>query len=115
LNCSVFSKASVVNSGAPVSWLDVTLIVDSRRCSVAASCPRVWRVGESLKTIINCRPVNAASHVDAVWPRKWRERIQELESAVVVGSGKLGVVSEKGRKRAMYKVKSVNKASANFQ
>jgi len=66
LNCSILGKASVVDSTARVSWLDVVLIVDRGWCSVATRNPCVWCVGESLKTVVNCRTLNAASHVDNV-------------------------------------------------
>jgi hypothetical protein len=69
LNCPKLGKASVVNSAARISRLDVMLIVDWRRCSEATRIPCVWCVGKSLKTVVNCRALDAASHVDDILAR----------------------------------------------
>jgi hypothetical protein len=66
LNCAILGKASVVNSTARIFRLDVMLIVDWRRCSEATRDPCVWCIGESLKTVVNCRALDAASHVEGV-------------------------------------------------
>jgi hypothetical protein len=66
LNRSVFSKASIVDSTARISWLDIMLVIDRRRCSVATRNPRIRCVGKSLKTVVNCRALSAASHLDVV-------------------------------------------------
>ena len=119
LNCSILGKASVIDSTARVSWLDVVLIVDWRRSSVATRNPCVWSIGESLETVVNCRTLNAASHVDDVCPRLLARSLAEEKKMrkvqiVVVRSGNLGKVSDESGKRATHKVNPVNKASANF-
>lgn len=121
LNCPILGKASVVNSAARISRLDVMLIVDWRRCSEVTRNPCVWCIGESLKTVVNRRALDAARHVDDVLARmlarsliKRDTRLRKVQ-VVVVKSVDLGEVSDRSGKRATHKVKRVNKANANFQ